>query len=74
MCIRSSNTSCLANFRFFLLAGGFKNAVCAKAAGWWGIWASGLAFYNANAILLRDMWKRDVLPQVSGLSSIILNF
>lgn len=48
---------------FFLLAGGVRSITCAKVAGWWGIWTSGLAFYNGVAILFRDSWGRDVLPQ-----------
>lgn len=48
---------------FFLLAGGFENATCAKVAGWWGLWTALLAFYGAAANLLRDNWSRDVLPQ-----------
>ncbi len=48
---------------FFLLAGGMKNLTCAKVAGWWGIWTSFLAFYCGAAMLFKDMWGKDILPQ-----------
>ena len=36
----------------------------AKVAGWWGLWASLLAFYTGAAVLFRDVWSgRNVLPQ-----------
>ena len=48
---------------FFLLAGGMQNTTCARVAGWYGIWTSGVAFYAAAAALFRDMWGIEVLPQ-----------
>lgn len=34
--------------------------VCCR---WWGLYTAGSAFYGGAAVLLRDMWGRDVLPQ-----------
>lgn len=48
---------------FFLLSGGVKHPTTGRVAGWWGLWASGLAFYVGSATLLRDTWQREVLPQ-----------
>jgi len=48
---------------FFLLAGGIKDTTTARVAGWWGLWVSLLALYNGVAVLFKDMWGMDILPQ-----------
>ncbi|KAI3426480.1 hypothetical protein D9Q98_008846 [Chlorella vulgaris] len=47
---------------FFLLAAGTTRPDVAKAAGWWGIFTSALAFYIGMAMLFEEMWGREVLP------------
>ncbi|CAL8467440.1 g6978 [Coccomyxa elongata] len=47
---------------FFLLAGGVKNALCNKVAGWVGIWVALVAFYCATAILTGEVWDYEYLP------------
>lgn len=37
-------------------AGGVKNALCNKVAGWVGIWVALVAFYCATAILTGEVW------------------
>jgi len=47
---------------FFLLAGGVKNPICNKVAGWVGIWVAFVAFYVATAILTGEVWNHEYLP------------
>jgi succinate-acetate transporter protein len=47
---------------FFLLAGGVKNALCNKVAGWVGIWVAAVAFYDATAILTAEIWDHVRAP------------
>lgn len=47
---------------FFLLAGGAKNELCNKVAGWVGIWVALVAFYAATAILTGEVWNYEYLP------------
>lgn len=42
---------------FFLLAGGVRNALCNKVAGWVGMWVALVAFYCATAILTGEVWE-----------------
>ncbi|EFN56277.1 hypothetical protein CHLNCDRAFT_22572, partial [Chlorella variabilis] len=47
---------------FFLLSAGTTRPNIAKAAGWWGIFTSVLAFYIGMAILFEESWGREILP------------
>ncbi|EIE24448.1 hypothetical protein COCSUDRAFT_65361 [Coccomyxa subellipsoidea C-169] len=47
---------------FFLLAGGVRNVLCNKVAGWVGIWVAFVAFYAATAILTGEVWDHEYLP------------
>ena len=47
---------------FFLLAGGVKNELCNKVAGWVGIWVAAVAFYDATAILTAEIWDHVSAP------------
>lgn len=51
-----------------LQAGGVKNALCNKVAGWVGIWVALVAFYCATAILTGEVWDY-VSPRPSRQSS-----
>lgn len=43
---------------FFLLAAGQSNTKCMKAAGYFGVWTAGCAWYIAFAELLNETWFR----------------
>lgn len=52
----------LPGIMFFLLSAGTTRPNIAKAAGWWGIFTSVLAFYIGMAILFEESWGREILP------------